>query len=212
MLTFYFQNNINLPSHADKTMKRFSTSGEKNRCVVVQSLDIVWNIIAFSEIISVVISPSLFHRQLPKNCLHRFDNPNWKAVFLFQVKTKQILNNKHMRMVFKLFGVFTQLLLLDSQINEWTSKNAWFVWNKSNKSHSLYISTSVSQPGFRWTSRFWELLPGVPPKHRNKTMMPYFYSFALLKEVGQTLESLQRFPTQTFVEGSAAAKDSKTLI
>jgi len=81
---------------------------------------------------------------------------------------KQILNNKHMWMVFKLFGVFNQLLLLDSQINEWTSINVWFVWNKSNKSHSSYISTSVFQPGFRGTSRFREWLPGVPPKHRNK--------------------------------------------
>jgi len=34
------------------------------------------------------------------------------------MKTRQILNNKHAWMVFKLFGVFNQLLVLDSQINE----------------------------------------------------------------------------------------------
>jgi len=62
LLTFYLQNYIIPSGHADKSTKRFSTSGEKNICLVVQILNIIRNVIAFSEIISIGISRNLFHR------------------------------------------------------------------------------------------------------------------------------------------------------
>jgi len=63
--------------------------------------------------------------QAPKHC------------FLFQIKTKQILNNKHVWIMFKLSKFFNQLLVLVLQINKWNinKMNACFVWNKSNKAH-----------------------------------------------------------------------------
>jgi len=41
-----------------------------------------------------------------------------KHYFLFQSKARQILNSKHVWMVFKLFKFFNQLLVFVSQINK----------------------------------------------------------------------------------------------
>jgi len=70
----------------------------------------------------------------------------------------------------------------------------------------LNVYDSVFQPGIRGTPGFREWPPAVPPKQTEIA-----WEIRLLQKVRQTLGSLHRVPwaTQTFAEGSAAARGLK---